>query len=181
MSKTLIIDDLELGIAPDCVREDLLWQRCLSLAFKSRSEDQRYGALVVVNGQVVGEGWNRLLKKGEPFPFKTTFFLHAERAAIGDAMRFLGTEEISGATVHVAGFLVRERRPLIRRSSMIDKGTCTQCARLYVRHGLSVALMSQDGWVELKGEKALLNALENASILRARGIGRRQFRTEICL
>jgi tRNA(Arg) A34 adenosine deaminase TadA len=106
MTKTIAIADLNLGIIPQAVRDDALWLRCMALACRSRSEKQRYGAIVILNGQVVGEGWNRLLQKGEPFPFRTTFFLHAERAAIGQAIQHLGSlESIHGASVLVAGLL----------------------------------------------------------------------------
>lgn len=181
MSKQLSMSDLDLSFVPEIALQDSLWKECMQLALKSGGKEQRYGALVVSGGKIVGRGWNRLLKKGEPFPFKTTFFLHAERAAIGNAMITLKTEDLSSAVVYVAGFLVRERHPLIRRASKIDAGTCSQCARLYVKHGLSVALMSEHGWVKLSGEKSLQNSLNNAQILKARSISKREFRQEISL
>src|SRR5262245_66438821 len=98
-----------------------MWLRCLELACNSRSENQRYGAVVVLDGKVIGEGWNRLLGKGEPFPFKTTFFLHAERAAIGDALLRTGRKDLSGATIYVAGFLMPDARVLVRRLNALDK------------------------------------------------------------
>ena len=180
MSK-LTIQDLNLSFVPQVTSQDPLWQRCINLALRSGSENQRYGALVVRNGKIIGQGWNRLLKKGEPFPFKTTFFLHAERAAIGDAMFAQTPDTICGAVVYVAGFLVKERHPLVRRAAMINMGTCVQCARLYANHNLSVAFMSETGWIHLSGPKALQNAEMNAHILKERGITRRQFRQEICL
>jgi hypothetical protein len=181
MPRLLSISDLDLGFVPEIARNDLLWQQCMNLALKSGSENQRYGALVVSGGKIIGEGWNRLLKKGEPFPFKTTFFLHAERAAIGKAMLSLDRQDLGLAVIYVAGFLVRERHPLIRRSSNVNAGTCCQCAKLYVKHNLSVALMSENGWIELSGTDALQNALKNAQTLKDRGISKREFRQEICL
>jgi hypothetical protein len=181
MAKQLSMTDLDLGFVPRGVLKDPLWQECMNLALRSGSENQRYGALVVRGGKIVGWGWNRLLKKGEPFPFKTTFFLHAERAAIGNAMLALESQDLGQAVVYVAGFLVRERHPLIRRSSRVNAGSCSQCAMLYVKHNLSVALMSEHGWVVLDGSEALQNALKNAQILKDRGISKREFRQEISL
>ena len=98
MSKQLSMSDLDLSFVPEIALQDSLWKECMQLALKSGGKEQRYGALVVSGGKIVGRGWNRLLKKGEPFPFKTTFFLHAERAAIGNAMITLKTEDLSSAS-----------------------------------------------------------------------------------
>lgn len=174
-------EELDLSFLPPLVLDDEHWRRCMELALQSGSENQRYGALVLADGQVVGEGFNRLLKRGEPFPFRTTFFLHAERAAIGDAMRKLGTTNLEGATVLVAGFLVGARRPLVRRAGNEDKGSCVQCAGLYVRFGLSVSLMSERGWVELPGQRAHANAVATTAERKRLGVSTAEFRRSISL
>jgi hypothetical protein len=51
---------------------------------------------------------------------------------------------------------------------VLPADSCGQCAKLYVKHNLSVALMTGDGWVELDGKIALQNALNNAQILKER-------------
>jgi hypothetical protein len=181
MSRQICMADLDLNFVPASAQKDALWQECMQIALKSGSENQRYGSLVKLGGKTIGQGCNRLLKKGEPFPFKTTFFLHAERAAIGKAMQTVNSLDIGGAVVYVAGFLVRERHPLIRRTDKINAGSCVQCAKLYLKHNLSVALMTEDGWVKLDAEVALQNALNNAQILKERGISKRDFRREISL
>jgi hypothetical protein len=176
------INDLDSSFMPERISDDQRFQLCLRLALQSGGKDQRYGALVVKDEQVLGDGgYNRLLQKGEPFPFKTTFFLHAERAAIGSAIMQYGSEYLSGATVYVGGLFVDSKRPQIRRTNMIDKGSCVQCARLYVKFGLSVAFMSEGGWVVLSGEQSLNNAIRNSAAIKAEGINKAQFRRSICL
>jgi hypothetical protein len=180
--QNLALGDLDYSFVPQGIRNDDRFQLCLRLALQSGGKNQRYGALVVRDDTILGSGGcNRLLKKGEPFPFKTTFFLHAERAAIGSAIMECGTQCISGATVYVGGLFVDSKRPQIRRANMTDKGSCVQCARLYVRFGLSVAFMSEDGWVKLSGQESLTNALRNSASIKAAGISKAQFRRSICL
>jgi hypothetical protein len=156
-------------------------------AVQGRGKEQRYGALCVSGNSVLGGGRSRLLGKGEPFPFKTTFFLHAERSAVGAALvngqlsDTTGGADLQGAIVYVAGFLVKERRPLIRRAGFENMCTCVQCAKLCCRFGLSVAIMSEHGWVLSTGEENLKHASANMAMLRQRKVGTTEFRSIICL
>ena len=52
-----------------------------------------FGAVVVRDGDVLGEGWNRVVKDSDPTA-------HAEVMAIRDACHRLGTHELSGATIY---------------------------------------------------------------------------------
>ena len=55
--------------------------------------DQNYGAVLVLNGQLVGEGPSRVVKDRDNDA-------HAERVAIRDAQRRLGRKELSGAVLY---------------------------------------------------------------------------------
>ena len=55
--------------------------------------DQPYGAVLVLNGIVVGEGPSRVVQRGDPDA-------HAEREAIRDAQRRLGRKDLSGAVLY---------------------------------------------------------------------------------
>ena len=55
--------------------------------------DQNYGALVVKNGQIVGEGVSGVIVKRDPTA-------HAEMEAIRDAARRLGTNDLSGCDLY---------------------------------------------------------------------------------
>ncbi|HEX2891243.1 nucleoside deaminase [Vineibacter terrae] len=66
----------------------------------SRSKMQEVGAapfaaLVVKDGQIVGEGWNTVLTDHDPT-------LHGEVAAIRDACRRLGTFDLSGCDIYTS-------------------------------------------------------------------------------
>jgi tRNA(adenine34) deaminase len=55
--------------------------------------DQPYGAVLVLHGAVVGEGPSRVVKNRD-------VSAHAEREAIRDAQRRLGTDSLEGATLY---------------------------------------------------------------------------------
>jgi len=55
--------------------------------------DQPYGAVLVLNGVLVGEGPSRVVKNQNPDA-------HAEREAIRDAQRKVGREKLLGAVLY---------------------------------------------------------------------------------
>lgn len=55
--------------------------------------DQAYGAVLVANGAIVGEGPSRVVKRGDPNA-------HAEREAIRDAQRRLGRTSLAGSVLY---------------------------------------------------------------------------------
>ena len=55
--------------------------------------DQAYGAVLVADGAIVGEGPSRVVKRGDPTA-------HAEREAIRDAQRRLGRKSLAGSVLY---------------------------------------------------------------------------------
>jgi len=55
--------------------------------------DQPYGAVLVLNGLLVGEGPSRVVKNRDSSA-------HAEREALRDAQRRLGTDDLEGAVLY---------------------------------------------------------------------------------
>jgi tRNA(Arg) A34 adenosine deaminase TadA len=55
-----------------------------------------FGAVVVRDGRIVGEGWNRVLADNDPTA-------HGEISAIRDACRRLGTPSLEGCEIHTTG------------------------------------------------------------------------------
>ncbi len=69
-------------------------RRCLELARRALAAgDLPVGALVVRDGQVIGEGYERTRQRLDPTA-------HAEVEAIRDACRALGTLDLSGTTLY---------------------------------------------------------------------------------
>ena len=176
------VQDLDLSIVPESLRKDYVYKECIRLATQSRSENQRYGAVIRVRSSFphLGAGFNHRLPKGETCPFKTSFFLHAEADAIRDALTRWHFIHLAGATLYVAGFLPRERRPLIRKRNKLSMGSCPSCAKLYLQYGLEVAIPSSIGWVRRSGLEALQTAQVTEGYLKREGISKRDFRKSIC-
>lgn len=178
-TQALTFGDLDLSGIPDIVLKDGLWRRCISLALQGGSKNQRWGALVIVEGEIVGEDRNRLLSRGE-LPRQRSIFAHAERNAIGRTLQVRDASTIRGGIVHVAGFLVQERRPLVRRGKVLG-ATCSNCSELYPELGLSVAFISDTGWVVVPGAQAYAVALENSARLKDARMPVREHRKRISL
>ena len=67
-----------------------------ALAMKRLAEswgDQPYGAVLVLNGKIVGDGPSRVVQKGDGTA-------HAEREAIRDAQRRLKTSSLHGSVLY---------------------------------------------------------------------------------
>lgn len=73
-------------------------RRWMDAAFEMRRlaeswGDQSYGAVVVMEGALIGEGPSRVVKRGDPDA-------HAEREAIRDAQARLGRRSLHGAILY---------------------------------------------------------------------------------
>lgn len=55
--------------------------------------DQAYGAVIVLDGKIVGQSWSRVILDQDPTA-------HAEMAAIRDAARRLGRRDLSGTVMY---------------------------------------------------------------------------------
>ena len=77
--------------------DDMRWMcRALELAVHARDADGEVpvGAVLVLDGDIVGEGWNRNISLSDPSA-------HAEIGALRDAGKRLGNHRFPGATLFV--------------------------------------------------------------------------------
>ena len=76
--------------------------RGVELALNSKSTRARFGALVIApDGRVIGEGWNRASTKLERQLVRVGIILHAEQAALAQALA--RGESVEGARVYAVG------------------------------------------------------------------------------
>lgn len=80
----------------DVSAQDIAYmQRALALAARAEEMGEvPVGALVVVNGEILGEGWNRPIGSNDPTA-------HAEIVALRDAAAKLGNYRLTGSTLYV--------------------------------------------------------------------------------
>jgi len=77
------------------VTDERFMARALELAQRAREEGEvPIGALVVLNEQVIGEGWNRPIAAHDPTA-------HAEIQAMRAAAATMGNYRLTGATLYV--------------------------------------------------------------------------------
>ena len=76
--------------------EDMIWmRRALELADHGESRDEvPVGCVIVRDGALIGEGWNRPISTSDPTA-------HAEILALRDAAQRIGNYRLSGATLYV--------------------------------------------------------------------------------
>ena len=75
--------------------QEELMRRALELAQRAAQEGEvPIGALVVVNGEVIGEGWNRPIAAADPTA-------HAEIQALRAAAKKTGNYRLTGAELYV--------------------------------------------------------------------------------
>lgn len=95
----------------DVAEHELWMRRALALADRAANEQEvPVGAVVVRDGQLLGEGWNQVIALQDPTA-------HAEVVAIRDAARMVGNYRLPGAVLYVtlepctmcAGALVHAR------------------------------------------------------------------------
>jgi len=95
-----MIDDAPRAPAPETPPFDeqdrRFMQRALELARHARDEHEEVpvGAVLVLDGAIVGEGWNRNITTHDPTA-------HAEIAALRDAGHRVGNHRLPGSTLYV--------------------------------------------------------------------------------
>lgn len=77
---------------------EVFMMRAIELARQGirRGDGGPFGAVVVRDGQIIGEGWNRVIRTNDPTA-------HGEIGAIRDACARLGSFSLEGCEIHTTG------------------------------------------------------------------------------
>ena len=77
---------------------EIFMKRAIQLARQgmNRGDGGPFGAVVVRDGEIIGEGWNRVVGTNDPTA-------HGEITAIRDACARIGTYDLHGCEIHTTG------------------------------------------------------------------------------
>lgn len=159
---------------PDILGDEK-YRECIELALQSKGARERYGAILLREGEIIGRGYNRSIAHAA-FPgirlervIRQGYANHAEVEAINDAL--LAGRSVSEAVVYVAGYFPSDNRLLFLHETF----TCDKCAKIMNDWGIrSVYVPSVQGWIE----RPIEVALEEAGIL-LRGEGKHESRRNL--
>lgn len=129
-------------------------QRALALSAQALTEPgtEPFGAVVVKDGAIVGEGFNHSVARSDPTS-------HGEIEAIRDACRKLGTVDLAGcdlytscepcamcvAAMHIAGI-----RKLYYAASLAQSGEAFEGVSVAARHPIDVEVLRVEAGATLK-------------------------------
>jgi tRNA(Arg) A34 adenosine deaminase TadA len=98
-AKKIRLDEKRITRFENEIREEdrVLMRRALALSHITVTEGQRFqsGSIVVKNGKIVGEGWNKTKQKFDASA-------HAEVEAIREACKNLSTDHLKDCTLYVS-------------------------------------------------------------------------------
>lgn len=77
--------------------DEVFLRRAIELSRQGMESNQGgpFGAVVVLDGEIIGEGWNRVVSSNDPTA-------HAEVTAIRNATAAVGRFDLSGATIYAS-------------------------------------------------------------------------------
>lgn len=134
---------------------DEYYRRCISLALKSKGKE-RYGSLLVKDGAIIGEGFNRAIAhvsfgKLERV-IRQGMANHAEVEAINDAIS--RGENTKGASLYVAGFFPSQGLLFFKNAY-----TCVRCLPHIKAHEICcICIPKPKQWFEKSLSAALTDA-----------------------
>jgi deoxycytidylate deaminase len=144
--------------------DDGIYKMCMELAHKSKGDKERYGAVLVKDGVLIGTGYNRAIAHtsfAAPLVriIKQGYVNHAEVEAMNDAL--LHGEDIEDSIMYVAGYFPKEKKLFLHETF-----TCALCAKSMYQWGVTtVCVPAINGWTE----RPIKIALEEAQKLKEHG------------
>ena len=133
--------------------EDELYLTCINESVKSKSDSERYGAVLVYNDNIIGKGFNRRIIPEDTI--RMGYANHAEVNTINDAL--LNNTFLEGSVIYVAGYFPKEGYLFLKEESAVF--TCKYCPKHLINYGIdTIYTPSLDGWKLISSEEALSQA-----------------------
>jgi hypothetical protein len=144
--------------------QDFFAQTCLTLANNCKS-NMAFGAVLVKNGwRIIGVGWNRLSNPEErKLLSHVDYAIHAEQAAIFDALQTHTVDYLDGAELYVFGVSkAKETRGKLNIRTGKPWFGCRKCPHSLIRFNISVNVPHYGGWKKLSPHEAMVTGLKFA-------------------
>jgi hypothetical protein len=136
---------------------DPIYRECIHLAHQSKAEGERYGAVLIKNGEILGRGYNRGIAHAK---FKLDRILkqgyanHAEVEAMNDAL--INGKDIRFAKIYVAGYFNKTKTLFFKKEF-----TCMRCIPYFEKYEIeNIYVPIPSGWRERNIEDCKVDALQ---------------------
>lgn len=126
---------------------------CLAMAKQCRT-DVGFGAVLVANNRIIGQGRNRLATDEDRAMLShVDYAIHAEQDAILDAIR--NGWYINGSNIYVLGICLagKNKGRLTTRTEHVF--ICRKCPHAFIRYNTTINIPHVDGWYPISPEKSL--------------------------
>ena len=131
--------------------QDEFYRKCISLAVQSKG-NERYGSILVLDNQIMGEGYNRAivhpaLQKLDR-KIKQGMANHAEIEALNEAL--FKRNQTKNSELYVAGYFPDSKRLFFK-----TEYTCVKCIPHLIKYGVqNISVPAPEGWVKKEINKA---------------------------
>jgi deoxycytidylate deaminase len=130
---------------PAIILNNNYYLKCINLALKSKG-NERYGSIVVADGRIIGEGYNRAIAHPSfgrlERKIRQGMANHAEVEAINNAI--LKDFSIKGTVLYVAGYFPKSGQLFFKNDY-----TCVKCIPHIRNYGInSIYVPTPSGWIK---------------------------------
>lgn len=129
---------------------------CLKYSENCKS-DISFGAVLIKNNEILGYGWNRLSTKFERKVLThVDYAIHAEQAALFNALLRFGKEKVKNSTIYVLGKVTKGTNK--GKLTLRKKGEflCSKCPNNFKKYNVNVNVPAVSGWTTLTADEALI-------------------------
>lgn len=139
------------------ILNNLFYVECIRLARLSKGDDQRYGSLLVKDGEIIGSGYNRAVAHFSFGKLKRVVYQgysnHAEIEALNDAL--MKGLSVQSAEIYVGGYFPKENGLLFLKNEF----TCLRCPPILTSYAISkINVPTPQGWISKNINEAMNEA-----------------------
>ena len=139
------------------ILQDNLYIECIGLAQLSKSSKQRYGSLMVKDGEILGYGYNRSVAHPSFGKLERVIYQgysnHAEIEALNDALS--NGKNVQGAEIYVGGYFPKINNLLFLKNEY----TCLRSLPILEKFNISkINVPAPTGWIVKNLDESYIDA-----------------------